>query len=58
MFDFIADIGIPFPKTILDGSEFGQLTLPIGENTESLRITVLIEFTICKYSDGGERNLL
>ena len=42
---------LPFSETILDGSEFGQLTIPIRVNTEGLHITILIEVrsltTIC-----------
>ena len=34
---------LPFSETILDGSEFGQLSIPIWVNTESLHITILIE---------------
>jgi hypothetical protein len=41
--DPISSRSIPFSKTILNGGEFGQLTHPIGENTESFDISILIE---------------
>ena len=40
---FIHNTWLPFSKTILHGSELGQLTIPIRMNTESLHITILIE---------------
>jgi len=37
------DARIPLPETILDGSKFGQLTLPIRMDTESLHVSILIK---------------
>jgi len=53
----VHDRRLPFSETILDGSEFGQLTIPIRVNTEGLHITILIEVrsltTICLDGDDG-----
>ena len=38
------DVGFPLAETVLDGCELGQLTLPIGVDTERLHVSVLIEF--------------
>ena len=50
---------LPLPKTVLDGSELGQLTHPIGMNTESLEISVLIKVrgfaSVAGYVSGGIR---
>ena len=39
----VHDRRLPFPETILDGSELGQLTVPIRMDTKGLHISVLIE---------------
>jgi hypothetical protein len=41
--DTVSGFAVPFSKTILHRGEFGQLTHPIGEDTECFDITVLIE---------------
>jgi hypothetical protein len=40
------DSGVPLVKTVLDGSELCELTLPFGMNTESFLISVLIEIGV------------
>lgn len=48
---------LPFSETILDGSELGQLTIPVRVNTKGLHVTILIEVrgstTICCDGDNG-----
>ena len=39
----VHDKRLPFWETILHGSEFGQLTVPIRMDTKGLHIAVLIE---------------
>lgn len=48
------DFGFPFTETILDGSELGELTLPVGVNTKGLHVTKLIEIggVATIYGDG------
>lgn len=43
MNDFVHDGRLPFSKTVLHGSELGQLTLPVRMDTKGLHITVLVE---------------
>jgi len=45
VFDFIADGGIPFAESVLDGGELGKLTLPVWEDAKGFGVAVLIEFT-------------
>lgn len=52
MFDFIADGGIPFAESVLDGGEFGELTLPVWEDAKGFGVAVLIEFTVCQFTSG------
>lgn len=46
MLQLRADGRIPVAQTVLHGGEFGKLTLPIREDTESLDISVLVEITV------------
>jgi hypothetical protein len=48
-----ADRGNPFTQTILHGGELGQLTLPIGENTEGFDITVLVKVAVVAALEVG-----
>ncbi len=44
--DLRSDGSVPLTQTILHGGEFGQLSSPVREDAESLRITVLVKLRV------------
>jgi hypothetical protein len=45
MLYFIADAGFPLAESVLDGGEFGELTLPIWKDAECFGVAVLVKVT-------------
>jgi hypothetical protein len=53
VFNLVTDGGVPFAQAILDGSEFGELALPIGKDSKGFSVAVMVKFT--KIKSGYQR---
>jgi hypothetical protein len=51
----LQDSRLPFPKTVLDGSELCELTHPVRMDTESLEISILVKVrSLTSIARGGD----